>query len=85
MPGTSQVVGALRIGGAQFLVFLVATVNIRMVASGSYVGTVASDAALLWLGFFVTKNVAKSETRLDHAAYVVGGVAGSILGLFFTR
>lgn len=75
----------LRIGLAQFVVFLVATVNIRLVAAGDYLGTALSDVAILWIGFSVTQGVAQSKTTLDRVAYTVGGVAGSLVGLWFTK
>jgi hypothetical protein len=61
------------------------TISFRMIARGSYVGTATADALIAALGFWMIQEVAHSQTWLAFAGYVLGGVSGSLLGLWITR
>lgn len=60
-------------------------VNYRMVARGSYWGTAWTDAAISGLGFTLIRQVAEANTLVAQAGYIIGGVCGSMLGLYLTR
>lgn len=60
-------------------------INFRMVARGSYFGTAWSDAAIAVLGFTLIRQVAATDALIAQCGYVVGGVCGSMLGLWLTR
>jgi len=68
-----------------FLNYGLAAINFRMVARGSYLGTAWSDASIALLGFTLIQHVAKADTIESQAGYVIGGVCGSMLGLWLTR
>lgn len=60
-------------------------VNYRMVARGSYWGTATTDAAIAILGFTLVQRVAVASTLTAQVGYVLGGVSGSMLGLWLSR
>lgn len=60
-------------------------ISIRLLARGSYLGVGATDAAIAWFGFTMVKQVAAAETTLDKVGYTVGGVIGSMIGIWVTR
>lgn len=71
--------------GLMFLNYGLNVINFRMVARGSYLGTAWSDAAIALLGFSLIQHVATANTTEAMAGYVIGGVCGSMLGLWLTR
>lgn len=68
-----------------FLNYGLVVVNTRMIARGSYRGTALSDAAIAILGFTLIRHVAETDALTAMAGYVMGGVSGSMLGLWLTR
>jgi len=70
---------------SQLCAYLLITVNYRAVAHGSYVWTAATDLAFAGFNFGLIKRIAKSETNAAWVGYTLGGVAGSMLGIFLSK
>lgn len=60
-------------------------VNTRMIARGSYLGTIGTDACIATNGLFLTKFAVEATAWPEKIAYVVGGCVGSALALWMTR
>lgn len=75
---------ACTIGAQMTVSFLLVTVNYRMVALGSYPGTIASDVALLVLNWTLVRRIVETTRWQDRVGYTVGGALGSCLGLWLT-
>lgn len=66
----------------QVVAYLLATLNFRVVQSGSYAGVAVTDALLATFGFLVVRRVARSEEAWHlWLGYMLGGVVGGVLGL----
>lgn len=76
---------ASRLALYQFLNYGLICMSIRYLAAGSYLGLAITDGAVAFCGFTIMQHVAKAETKLEQAGYVLGGIAGSMLGLWLTR
>ena len=59
--------------------------NTRFVARGSYVATAVSDGIVAAFGFAIIQKVANADTFEAQAGYVLGGMAGGILGIWLTK
>jgi hypothetical protein len=68
-----------------FLNYGLNAASIRLLARNSYVGVAGIDALIAGCGFFMIGEVAHSQTWLAFLGYVVGGVTGSMLGMWLTR
>lgn len=81
-PGPSKLRGAASMFCIQVVAYLLATLNFRVVQSGSYSGVAVTDALLATFGFLVVRRVARSEEAWHlWLGYMLGGVAGGVLGL----
>jgi hypothetical protein len=69
----------------EFLAFLLGTLSFRYCAKGHIAKTMLVDTAISLNGFFVIRLVAEAQSSADAFGYVVGAVAGSYLGMRFTR
>ena len=66
----------------QVVAYLLATLNFRVVQTGSYAGVAVTDALLATFGFLVVRRVARSEEAWHlWLGYMLGGVVGGVLGL----
>jgi hypothetical protein len=81
---TARLINAAKIAGMMMTQFLLITVNYRMVAQGSYLGTAVSEVGILLLGWTLIRKVSQSDRWQDRVGYVTGGLAGSMLGLLLT-
>jgi hypothetical protein len=68
-----------------FVTYALVSINTRMTARGSYLGTAWSDALIAVLGFTLIRRVAEAVALVAQVGYVCGGVCGSMLGLWLTR
>lgn len=68
----------------QFVSYLLLVVNYRYVAAGSYVGTAASDFAIVWVNYALVQRIAMSKSGWDRLWLALGGTAGSMVGLYLT-
>lgn len=75
----------LRLFALQFLNYGLICASFRFLAAGSYLGVGVLDGVIAGLGFALTRYVVAAETKTERAAYIAGGVAGSLLGLWLTR
>ena len=71
--------------GVQFLQYFLATLNIRACAQANYLYTLLSDMLLAANGFFITKRIVESKSKWGLAGYVLGGAAGSQVGIIITK
>ena len=74
-----------RLCGLMFINYGINAVSFRLLAKGSYLGVALSDAALAWWGFTMVKKIGDAETRFEQAMYTLGGIGGSLLGLWLTE
>jgi len=74
----------LELAAIQFLSYFVLTMNYRAIAEVSYIGTAMTDLALGWLTFWSIKRVMSASSGKEQAAYILGGVAGSLSALFLS-
>lgn len=75
----------LAIFGAEAVLFLMATLNIRACAKGHLRSTLATDAVIAGLNFFLIQRIADAGTLTEQAAYIAGAVVGSAVGMWFTK
>ena len=67
------------------LLFLCATLNIRACAKGWIRMTLGTDALIAGLSFSLIAWIAESGTWPEHSAYIAGALAGSYMGMRWTR
>ncbi len=58
--------------------------NMRYVARGNYLGTIATDAIIALVGWQLVRWVAEAKSWTDRAFYVVGAMMGGVLGIWLT-
>lgn len=75
----------LLVFGAEALMFLVATVNMRACAKGWVRSTILTDAAIAGLNFSLIKWIAETGSLPEHGAYIAGAMVGSAVGMWATR
>lgn len=68
--------------GSQLCAYLLITLNYRAVAHASYVGTAASDLIFVAFNFGFIQRIAKANSTSAWVGYTLGGVVGSLLGIF---
>jgi hypothetical protein len=70
----------------QVLSYSLLCINYRAVAQAHYFQSAATDFIIASLSFFVIRKIAKSEDTLHGwAGYALGGVVGSIVGIFISK
>lgn len=82
---TSVMKEFLRLFALQFVYYFAATWNFRVIAQAHYVSIAISDAGLAAVQFTLIQRIAKAESNLARAGYVLGGVTGSLLATFLTK
>lgn len=75
----------LRLFTLQFSNYCLIAASFRFLAAGSYLGVGVTDGLIAGFGFALTRYVVAAETRWERAGYVIGGICGSLLGLWLTR
>lgn len=60
-------------------------ISFRMLARGSYLGVAGTDALIAWWGFSMVKRIGDAQTRVEKVGYTVGGIVGSLIGLWVTK
>ncbi len=75
----------LKLAGLQFVNYGLIAMSIRYLTAGSYVGLGITDGLIAFWGFSIIQRVASADTRLERGGYVIGGICGSLLGLWLTR
>ncbi len=73
-----------RLFGLMFINFGLIAISIRMLAASDYVGLGVFDGLIAWWGFATTKAVVKATTRFEQVCYTLGGICGSLTGLFLS-
>ena len=58
--------------------------NMRFVARGNYPGTMATDAIIALVGWQLVRWVAEAKSWTDRLFYVIGAMAGGVLGIWLT-
>lgn len=75
----------VRLAGLMFVSYGLIAVSFRMLALGSYWGLGISDGLVAWWGFTTVKRIQKAETVWEQVGYTIGGIAGSLVGLWVTK
>jgi hypothetical protein len=70
---------------SQLCAYLLITINFRAVAHSNYGWTAGTDLAFAGFNFWLIKRIAKSESTIAWVGYTLGGVTGSLLGIFVTK
>jgi hypothetical protein len=70
---------------SQLCAYLLITMNYRAIAHGDYLLTAGTDLAFAGFNFGLIKRIAKSETKTAWVGYTLGGVVGSMLGIFISK
>jgi hypothetical protein len=71
---------------SQLLSYFLITWNQRVLNFGLYGPTALSDFLFAGTNFFIIKKIATDDSTYEGwAGYTFGGVAGSMLGIFFTK
>lgn len=73
-----------RFAALQFVYYGLNAISFRYLARGSYVGLALSDAALACWTFSMIRHVANADGWREQVGYTLGGIAGSLLGLWLT-
>lgn len=69
----------------QLISYTLLVVNYRAVAHANYFWSAITDFAIASFSFFVIKKIAKSDDSLHlWFGYAMGGLAGSILGIWLS-
>ncbi len=68
-----------------FLNYGLNAISIRLLTKGNYLGVGVTDAFIAGFGFWMINEVAHTPTVAAFAGYVLGGVSGSLTGLWLTR
>jgi hypothetical protein len=69
----------------QSVTYFLLVVNFRAVAQARFFWTLVSDTTIAALNFWMIQKVAGAKSRAARAGYIVGGAAGSMLGLVVTK
>lgn len=77
-------------GAAKLMVLMAANyglnaISIRLLARGNYLGVAGTDAAIAWCGFTMFKQIGSADTGVEKLGYIVGGIVGSMIGMWVTR
>jgi hypothetical protein len=71
--------------GIQILNYSLLCINYRAVAHANYIQSAVSDFVIASLSFFVIKKIANGEdTTHQWLGYALGGVVGSIIGIYLS-
>jgi ABC-type nitrate/sulfonate/bicarbonate transport system permease component len=71
--------------GIQTLSYGLLVINYRAVAQAHYMWSALSDFAIATLGYFVLKHLATSASTVHQwLGYALGGVVGSIFGIWLS-
>lgn len=77
--------GFLAVFASQVVNYAVLCINYRAVAHGNYLHIAISDFAAASVTYFIIRKIAKSEESIVlWLAYALGGVVGSILGVWLS-
>ena len=69
----------------QIVSYTLLCINFRAVAQANYIQSASSDFVIATLSFFVIKKIAKSDDTVHQwLGYALGGVVGSILGIYIS-
>ena len=75
----------LQIAGAMWCFYVLASINIRVVAKGRYIASGLTDAGIATVQFLLIQRVATAQTWEEMAAYIAGGVLGGASGIWMTK
>ncbi len=71
----------------QLALYLLICINLRAVAQTNYWLTATSDFVIASIAFFVIKKIARDESKsiLLWLGYALGGVIGSVIGVWISH
>jgi hypothetical protein len=70
---------------SQLCAYLLITINMRAIAHSNYAWTAGSNLTFAGFNYWLIKRIAKSESTLAWIGYTLGGVTGSMLGIFLSK
>jgi hypothetical protein len=73
---------AVRLGLLMFVNYGLNSLSFRMLAKASYIGVGTTDALIAWWGFTMVRRIGEASTKRAQIGYTIGGIAGSLLGLW---
>jgi hypothetical protein len=83
-PLTPESKNAWKLAVLMFVNYALNAISFRMIQRVSYVGVALSDALIAWWGFTMIQHINKAETKKEQIGYTIGGILGSVLGLYLT-
>ncbi len=77
---------ALTLAGLQFLNWGLCTISWRSVSQANITASIITDTTLGTLQFFVIRKIAKTDADSipQFLGYTIGGVAGTVAGIYLT-
>ncbi len=76
---------ALTLAALCFVSYGLVATSFRFLAKGSYIGVGTTDALIAWWGFSTMKRISEATGWKEQLGYTIGGVAGSLFGMWLTR
>lgn len=83
-PTRQSLKNAAVLGLLMFFNYFGNSVSFRMIGAGSYIGVAITDALIAWYGFKMLRNVVAAESLTEQIGYTLGGMLGSIAGLWLS-
>jgi hypothetical protein len=81
---TAETKNAFRLFALIFINYGLNAISFRMLAKVNYLGVAGADAMLAWWGFTMVQRIGVAETRREQVFYTLGGICGSMFGLWLT-
>jgi hypothetical protein len=75
---------AAKLAVLMFVNYALNAISFRMIAVVSYAGVAIADALIAWWGFTMIQHINKAESTREQVGYTIGGILGSLLGLYLT-
>lgn len=76
---------AVRLAILMFVNYALNAASFRLLARGSFLGVGIADGLICWWGFTMTRLIVQADTRFQQVGYVIGGVSGSLFGMWLTK
>ncbi len=73
------------IGLSMWLFYVLAAINMRVVAQGRYLSSALTDASIAAVQFLLIHRVAQASSWTEMAGYILGGMAGGVSGIWLTK
>jgi hypothetical protein len=78
-------VNSLQIAGLFWFTYTLVAINTCAIARAQYLPTALSSVAFMVANFFLIRHVATAQTTSEFLAYLVGGLAGDLTGIYISQ